>query len=151
MNVDESYIGGFSLRHQQHTVSTSRHGHGLNHFSFCIACGGVAVSGERLVGDVGGTNARFALLDDNNVPKRSRTLRTDDFPRLSAAIGTYLAEHDLEGVVHAPPRLLRVAGVVVVHAQHEELQQRRRELRVLVQRVHHQQHARLCRNRQPRR
>lgn len=56
------------------------------------------MSVERLVGDVGGTNARFALLDDNNVPLRSRTMRTDDFPSLSAAISTYLAEHDLEDI-----------------------------------------------------
>lgn len=56
------------------------------------------MNGERLVGDVGGTNARFALLDSNNAPQRSRTLRTDDFPSLSAAINTYLAEQDLDCV-----------------------------------------------------
>lgn len=59
------------------------------------------MSTERLVGDVGGTNARFALLDDNNLPKQSRTLRTDDFPSLSAAIGTYLDEHAIEKVASA--------------------------------------------------
>jgi len=44
------------------------------------------------VGDVGGTNARFALLDDNDAPHTTQTFRTDDFPSLSSAIETYLSE-----------------------------------------------------------
>jgi len=47
---------------------------------------------------VGGTNARFALLDEHNVPHRSRTLRTDDFSSLATAISAYLAEHNLDQV-----------------------------------------------------
>lgn len=54
------------------------------------------MSTVRLVGDVGGTNARFALLDDNNQPVSSSTLRTDDFPSLASAIHTYLAEHNID-------------------------------------------------------
>jgi len=51
-----------------------------------------------LVGDVGGTNARFSLLDDNHTLLATRTLRTDDFPSLTAAITTYLTEQDLPSV-----------------------------------------------------
>lgn len=56
------------------------------------------MSGTRLVGDVGGTNARFALLDDKNEPFASSTLRTDDFPSLAEAVRTYLEEHDVDQV-----------------------------------------------------
>ncbi|ASJ72473.1 glucokinase [Granulosicoccus antarcticus] len=61
------------------------------------------MSHNRLVGDVGGTNARFALLDDNNQPISSSTstLRTDDFPSLAAAVSTYLSEHDIDRVTAA--------------------------------------------------
>lgn len=63
--------------------------------------GKIAVANSRLVGDVGGTNARFALLDDAGTPHATRTLRTDDFPSLSAAIGIYLAEQDIDKVDEA--------------------------------------------------
>ena len=46
----------------------------------------------RLVGDIGGTNARFALLDKHNEPVFTNTFRTDDFPSLNEAIQTYLSE-----------------------------------------------------------
>jgi len=59
------------------------------------------MSGIRLVGDVGGTNARFALLDEDGKLNASSTLRTDDFPSLAEAMRTYLAEHDLEQVAAA--------------------------------------------------
>ncbi|NND89669.1 MAG: glucokinase [Granulosicoccus sp.] len=59
------------------------------------------MTSTRLVGDVGGTNARFALLDDDNRPLSSSTLRTDDFPSLSAAVTTYLAEHDIDRITAA--------------------------------------------------
>ncbi|MFK7890877.1 MAG: glucokinase [Granulosicoccus sp.] len=48
----------------------------------------------RLVGDVGGTNARFALIDEQGALSSSRTLRTDDFPSLAAAISTFVDELD---------------------------------------------------------
>jgi len=46
----------------------------------------------KLVGDVGGTNARFALLDEKGVPVSTRQLRTDDFSTLASAIDAYLGE-----------------------------------------------------------
>ena len=55
----------------------------------------------QLVGDIGGTNARFALLDGQGVPQAPRTLRTDDFHTLSAALATYLQEQDVSSVRHA--------------------------------------------------
>ncbi|MEE9320542.1 MAG: glucokinase [Granulosicoccus sp.] len=48
---------------------------------------------SRLVGDIGGTNARFALLDETGLPVSPRTFRCDDFPSLSAALKTFLGEH----------------------------------------------------------
>ncbi|MFK8082519.1 MAG: glucokinase [Granulosicoccus sp.] len=55
----------------------------------------------RLVGDIGGTNARFALLDDAGNLHATRTLRTDDFSTLSAAISTYLTEQETDSVTSA--------------------------------------------------
>ncbi|MFK7996587.1 MAG: glucokinase [Granulosicoccus sp.] len=59
------------------------------------------MTNTQLVGDVGGTNARFALLDDAGNPHATRTLRTDDFSSLSSAISTYLAEQELDSVDEA--------------------------------------------------
>ncbi|MCW5623748.1 MAG: glucokinase [Burkholderiales bacterium] len=60
----------------------------------------------RLVGDVGGTNARFALVPEGgSLPERERTLPCTDFPDLEAAVRHYLA---LEG---NPP--VRAAAVAV--------------------------------------
>lgn len=54
----------------------------------------------RLVGDIGGTNARFALLDGPDGELRSiRTLACADFPGLAEAI-----EHYLSATVGATPR-----------------------------------------------
>ena len=50
------------------------------------------MNGSRLVGDIGGTNARFALLDEHNEPVFTNTFRTDDFPSLNEAVQTYLSE-----------------------------------------------------------
>lgn len=55
----------------------------------------------RLVGDIGGTNARFALLDETGAPQATQTLRTDDFPTLSAAMTTYLEEQQVDSVAEA--------------------------------------------------
>ena len=55
----------------------------------------------RLVGDIGGTNARFAVLDDDGVPVRPATLRVDDFPSLAAAVRTFVAESGIENVKFA--------------------------------------------------
>lgn len=65
------------------------------------------------MGDVGGTNARFAILDDNGLPTQSQTLRTDDFPTLAAAISTYLAELDSSGNAQIEEAAIAVATPVV--------------------------------------
>lgn len=52
----------------------------------------------RLVGDVGGTNARFAILDDNGTPSQPSTLRVDDYSSLAEAIATYTNEHAIDRV-----------------------------------------------------
>lgn len=47
-------------------------------------------NGGALVADVGGTNARFALLGANGTPTRLRVLACKDFPTLGEAIEAYL-------------------------------------------------------------
>lgn len=49
------------------------------------------LSPARLVGDVGGTNARFALLDDEGMPAAPMTLAVADFPSIAAAIEDFAA------------------------------------------------------------
>jgi glucokinase len=44
----------------------------------------------RLVGDIGGTNARFALLDDDRLPIEPVTYRCDEFASLVDAIAAFL-------------------------------------------------------------
>ena len=48
------------------------------------------MKGNRLVGDVGGTNARFAILDSHNRPHKTQTLPTKEFHGLVDAIQAYL-------------------------------------------------------------
>lgn len=45
---------------------------------------------DRLIGDVGGTNARFALLSGNGVIHSSYTLVTSEYPTITQAIRAYL-------------------------------------------------------------
>ncbi len=45
---------------------------------------------DRLIGDVGGTHARFALLSDQGVIHNNRTLISNDYPNILEAIQTYL-------------------------------------------------------------
>lgn len=48
----------------------------------------------RLVGDIGGTNARFALVPaDSRVPRDEQVLHCADFQGIEEAIGRYLADH----------------------------------------------------------
>ena len=44
-----------------------------------------------IVGDIGATNARFALVEAGAAPKRIRVLSTDDYRSLGEAIDAYLA------------------------------------------------------------
>lgn len=45
----------------------------------------------RLVADIGGTNARFALLDAHGMPERVRVLPCSDYPDVVSAVEAYLA------------------------------------------------------------
>ncbi|MFH1805181.1 MAG: glucokinase [Pseudomonadota bacterium] len=46
----------------------------------------------RLVGDIGGTNARFAWLDHNNDPHTPMTLAVRDYPAIGDAIRDFIAK-----------------------------------------------------------
>ncbi len=59
------------------------------------------MSKTQLVGDVGGTNARFALLDNDGNLKATCTLPTGNFDSLSEAISAYLIEQQVETITHA--------------------------------------------------
>ncbi|MEM9440374.1 MAG: glucokinase [Pseudomonadota bacterium] len=61
---------------------------------------------QRLVSDIGGTNARFALVDAGGWPEDEMTLQTSDFPGVVEAASAYLAGRRVDGVV------LVVAGPV---------------------------------------
>lgn len=51
---------------------------------------GQSATGAALVADIGGTNARFALLNTRGVPTRLRVLPCDDFRTLGDAVEAYL-------------------------------------------------------------
>ena len=61
---------------------------------------------RRLVSDIGGTNARFALVGNDGWPKDEKTLKTKDFPGVVEAAGAFLDGRSVDGVV------LVVAGPV---------------------------------------
>jgi len=63
----------------------------------------------RLVGDIGGTNARFALVADNARASRVRVFAADDYATIDDAIDAYLAA---EGV-HPKLAALSVASPVI--------------------------------------
>ena len=55
-----------------------------------------SASPVRLVGDVGGTNARFALLGEDGVPSAPAILRVDDFSSLAEAVRAFAGERGVE-------------------------------------------------------
>ena len=55
----------------------------------------------RLIGDIGGTNARFALVAADGVVQDERYLLVRDFPDLAAAAGAYLDRRRVEEAVIA--------------------------------------------------
>ena len=55
---------------------------------------------RRLIGDIGATNARFALTDEAGRVERVRVLASDQYPSLSDALSAYLAEDRLD----SPPQ-----------------------------------------------
>ncbi|MEM7042918.1 MAG: glucokinase, partial [Pseudomonadota bacterium] len=61
---------------------------------------------QRLVSDIGGTNARFALVGGDGWPKDEKTLKTKDFPGVVEAATAYLDGRQVDGAV------LVVAGPV---------------------------------------
>jgi len=61
---------------------------------------------QRLVSDIGGTNARFALVSGNGLPEDENILKTKDFPGVVEAANAYLDGRQVDGVV------LVVAGPV---------------------------------------
>ena len=55
-----------------------------------------------LVGDIGGTNARFALVDEGSLqPRDDQTVRCAQFASLEHAIRAYLADHGNPPISHA--------------------------------------------------
>lgn len=56
------------------------------------------MSGVRLVGDIGGTNARFALLNEWGKPVKATTLRTDDFPGLYPTVSAFLKDNNVKQI-----------------------------------------------------
>ena len=46
----------------------------------------------KLVGDIGGTNARFALVDEQHQPQLARTYAAEKYPSLADALRQYLAD-----------------------------------------------------------
>ena len=61
---------------------------------------------QRLVSDIGGTNARFALVGDDGWPADEKTLKTKDFPGVVEAADAYLGGRRVDAAV------LVVAGPV---------------------------------------
>ncbi|MCS0631150.1 glucokinase [Telluria mixta] len=64
----------------------------------------------RLLGDIGGTNARFALVDGpGEAPRHVRSLRVADHAGPVAAVEAYLAALGQDKIAHAPPRAAALA------------------------------------------
>ena len=61
---------------------------------------------RHLVSDIGGTNARFAMVDNHGLPANEKTLKTKDFPGVVEAAQAYLDGQPVDNVV------LVVAGPV---------------------------------------
>jgi glucokinase len=55
---------------------------------------------DRLVADIGGTNARFAMLDEHGDPQDSITLPCDDYENLPAALSHFLVTQDINQLKH---------------------------------------------------
>ena len=64
-----------------------------------------------LVGDVGGTNARFALVDAQGHIRNPRTFLCKDYPNLTAILEEYI--HTTAGKKRPPRAVIAVAGPVL--------------------------------------
>lgn len=58
----------------------------------------------KLVGDVGGTNARFALLNERHQPTHTKTYAAAEYPSMADALRQYFADLSIE-----PPQLASIA------------------------------------------
>lgn len=56
---------------------------------------------RRLIADIGGTNARFALAETGGLPEDEQTLQVADYADMALAIETYLAGRRVEAAVMA--------------------------------------------------
>ncbi len=63
-------------------------------------CTGLPERAPRLLADIGGTNARFALHREGRI-EHVRVLRCADFPGLADAVRRYLRDAGVDGVRHA--------------------------------------------------
>lgn len=54
------------------------------------------VANVKLVGDIGGTNARFALLDDLNQPQHAQTYAAENYNSLADALRRYLSDVSID-------------------------------------------------------
>jgi len=54
------------------------------------------LANAKLVGDIGGTNARFALVDDLHQPQNARTYAAEQYASLADALRSYLADVSLD-------------------------------------------------------
>jgi len=68
--------------------------------------------GLRLVADIGGTNARFALANGDGEAGAAANLRVADFPRFDDALGVYLARLDAEARGRIESAAFAAAGPV---------------------------------------
>jgi len=64
----------------------------------------MALKSTKLVGDIGGTNARFALVDEHHNPCHAQVYRADQYASLHDAINHYLQNLDAE-----PPTAAAIA------------------------------------------
>jgi len=71
------------------------------------------IPGARLVADIGGTHARFALLDERGLPERVRVLAVADYVGPVEAVQAYLHEFD------SPP--LRAAAIALAAPVHADV------------------------------
>ncbi|MEH6648890.1 MAG: glucokinase [Motiliproteus sp.] len=63
----------------------------------------VTSKGPALVADIGGTNARFALVDQGQLrPRQALTLKVDDYPTIESAIREYLR---ISSCIEAPTQI----------------------------------------------
>ncbi len=69
------------------------------------------MTGPLLVGDIGATNARFALVGDRGAIERIRVLACEDYGRIEDAIEAYLSA-EVNGALRPRAAALAVAGPV---------------------------------------